>query len=93
MSHGNGLNAVINFSDPQTVELYMAVDGQPKLLGSVPVGEPVPFKLTYDDLAGTVTLEAASYRMTAKPVQMKRAHFDMKCFGTDVSFTDFEMWS
>lgn len=93
MKHGNGLTAVVRESDTATIELYMAVDGTATKFATVPISDPVPFRLSYDDAAGTVTLDAAGHRQIAKPAEMKRGHFDMKCAGSDVSFTDFELRS
>lgn len=89
MSHGNGITAVVPNGEPDRIQIFMVVDGESKLLGSYPKGTPVPYKIMFDDAKGTVTFESGAFAMTAKPAQLQRPHFDMKCSGADVSFTDF----
>lgn len=89
MSHGNGITAVVSRAEPDRIQIFMVVDGEPRRLGSYPVGTPVPFKIMFDDAKGTVTIESGDFAMTAKPSQLQRPHFDMKCSGSDVSFTEF----
>ena len=89
MSFGNGITAVVPNGKPDRIEVFMVVDGEARPFGSYPLGTPVPFKITFDDAKGTVTLESGKFAMTAKPAQLLRPHFDMKCSGADVSFADF----
>ena len=90
MSHGNGINAVVRDGETDRIDIFMVVDGERRPLGSYPVGAPVPFKVIFDDANGTVTLESGEFAMTAKPGQLLRPHFVMKCSGADVSFADFD---
>lgn len=89
MSRGNGITAIVPNGEPDRIQIFMVVDGESRHLGSYPKGTAVPYKLMFDDAKGTVTLESGAFAMTAKPAQLQRPHFDMKCSGADVSFTDF----
>jgi len=64
----------------------MRVDGEGRLLGTYPYGTPIPFKVTFDDANGTVTVESGKYRETAKAPQLWRSLMNMSCVGADVSF-------
>lgn len=89
MSHGNGITAIVPNGEPDRIQIFMVVGGESRRLGSYPKGTPVPYKISFDDTKGTVTLESGKFAMTAKSAQLQRPHFDMKCSGADVSFTDF----
>jgi hypothetical protein len=87
--YGDGIMAVVRKREPGTVYLRMIVDGDERLMTSIPYGTPIPFKISFDDEAGTVTAESGGVSMTAQTAHPYRADFDLSCSGADVSFADF----
>lgn len=87
---GNGILAAISKSDPDRIQVYVTIDGTERPLATYRIGEPVPFKVSFDDAQGTVTVESGAKVVTAKPERLLRPTMNLSCVGADVSFRDID---
>lgn len=87
-SGGQGISVAVAGQQPDKIFLFYVEDGQRKRLGTMAYGEDVPFTVTFDDQAGTVTIESGEYKVTTKPWQLARGTMDMNCSGAEVGFED-----
>jgi hypothetical protein len=85
----NGIRASVYQDEPGRIYVLAVVDGEQQRIGWYPAGTPVPFKVTFDDSRGTVSIESGKFSLTAKPTSMLRSTTDMTCSGADVSFASF----
>lgn len=86
----NGLRIEARDEKPGKLLLIMTVDGEERAVGWYGAGQPLRFKLTFNDAAGTVKLEAAGMQMTASPASMVRNQMHLSCSSAAVSFRNLD---
>lgn len=86
--HGNGLYAEIREEDPTHVHLWLMIDGEPQAFGDYDYGQPIPFKVAFDDAKGTMTMASGKFAATAKPAHLRRSTIYIPCLSADVSVVD-----
>lgn len=86
----NGLRVEARDEQPGKLLLIMTVDGEDRAVGWYAAGQPLRFKLTFNDAARTVKLEAAGMQMTARPASMTRNQMHLSCSSAAVSFRNLD---
>lgn len=89
--HGIGFSAVIRPDDPKVVHLLLMSDGDQQPIGDYAYGTTLPFKVAFDESAGTMTVTAGKFTVTTKPPHLRHSSLDVPCMSADVSVADLRM--